>query len=74
MDKEIGNPLAKEQRKKLTKEEIDRYISQIKAIWGIEGMEINAEEEDDMRAYGEGRLTDEEFMGKLMENDVKSEK
>lgn len=74
MDKEIEMSLTKEKREKPTKEEIDKYISQIKAIWGIEGMEVKPEEEEDMRAYGEGRLTAEEFIGKLMENDYKSEK
>lgn len=66
MDKENEKLLAKEEAKVMKKEEIDRRIAQIKAIWEIENMDVDAETEEEMRAYFEGRLTAEEFMGKIL--------
>lgn len=66
MDKENEKLLAKEEAKVMIKEEIDRRIAQIKAIWEIENMDVDAETEEEMRAYFEGKLTAEEFMGKIL--------
>lgn len=66
MDKENEKLLAKEEAKVMIKEEIDRRITQIKAIWEIENMGVDAETEEEMRAYFEGKLTAEEFMGKIL--------
>lgn len=66
MDKENEKLLAKEEAKVMIKEEIDRRIAQIKAIWEIENMDVDAETEEEMRVYFEGKLTAEEFMGKIL--------
>lgn len=68
MDKETEKLLAREKAKVTIKEDIDRHIAQINAIWGIENMDVDAETEEDMRAYLEGKLTAEEFMGKILNN------
>ena len=54
--------------KKLTQEEIDRKISDIKAVWGIEGMEVEPETEIGLRRYFSGEITEDELMSQIIGN------
>ena len=54
--------------KKLTQEEIDRKISDIKAIWGIEGMEVESETEIGLRRYFSEEITEDELMSQIIGN------
>lgn len=52
----------------MTQEEIDRKISDIKAIWGIEGMEVEPETEIGLRRYFSGEITEDELMSQIIGN------
>lgn len=54
------------EKKKITEKEIDRKISDIKAIWGIEGMEVTPETEASLRRYFAGEMTEEEMMSEIL--------
>lgn len=56
-----------EEKRALTEEEIEKKISDLVAIWGIEGMEFTQEELDRKRAYLRGEITKEEFMSDVLE-------
>lgn len=66
--KEMEKLLAKEREIVMTEEEIDRFVSNAKAIWGIEGMEISSELEEIMRDNLAGKLGPGEAMRKILKD------
>ncbi len=60
--------MQKGKEKKLTQQEIDRKISDIKAIWGIEGMDVEPETEKSLRKYLAGEMTEDELMSEVIVN------
>ncbi len=60
--------MQKGKEKKLTQQEIDRKISDIKAIWGIEGMDVEPETEKSLRKYLVGEMTEDELMSEVIVN------
>lgn len=60
--------MQKGKEKKLTQQEIDRKISDIKAIWGIEGMDVEPETEKSLRKYLAGEMTEDELMSEVIAN------
>lgn len=66
--KEMEKLLAKEREIVMTEEEIDRFVSNAKAIWGIEGMEISPELEEIMRDNLAGKLGAGEAMRKVLKD------
>lgn len=55
------------EKKVLTEKEIEKKISDIKAIWGIEGMEVMPEDELSIRKYLAGEISKEELMAEVIE-------
>lgn len=51
----------------MTNEQIEYKIRQIKAIWGIENMEMDAEFEKNARAFFDKKITEEEFERTIFE-------
>ena len=60
--------MQKGKEKKLTQQEIERKISDIKAIWGIEGMDVEPETEKSLRKYLAGEMTEDELMSEVIVN------
>ena len=60
--------MQKGKEKKLTQQEFDRKISDIKAIWGIEGMDVEPETEKSLRKYLAGEMTEDELMSEVIVN------
>ena len=60
--------MQKVKEKKLTQQEIERKISDIKAIWGIEGMDVEPETEKSLRKYLAGEMTEDELMSEVIVN------
>lgn len=58
----------KREKSKLTQQEIERKISDIKAIWGIEGMDVEPETEKSLRKYLAGEMTEDELMSEVIVN------
>lgn len=58
----------KNEERKPTQQEIDRKISDIKAIWGIEGMDVEPETEKSLRKYLAGEMTEDELMSEVIVN------
>lgn len=58
----------KREKSKLTQQEIERKISDIKAIWGIEGMDVQPETEKSLRKYLAGEMTEDELMSEVIVN------
>lgn len=52
----------------MNQEEIDRKISDIKAIWGIEGIEVEPETEIGLRRFFSGEITEDELMSQIIGN------
>lgn len=53
----------------MDEKEIDKHVSNIKAIWGIENMEIKPGEEKIMRDYLAGKISADDYIGELKEED-----
>lgn len=53
----------------MDEKEIDKNVSNIKAIWGIENMEIKPGEEKIMRDYLAGKISADDYIGELKEED-----
>lgn len=68
MDKEMEKLLEKEREIVMTEEEIDRFVSNPKAIWSIEGMEITPELEEIMRDNLAGKLGPGGAMRKILKD------
>ncbi len=54
--------------KRPSQEEIDKKISDIKAIWGIEGMQVEPETEISLRRFFAGEMTEDELMSEVIVN------
>lgn len=54
--------------KRSSQEEIDKKISDIKAIWGIEGMQVEPETEISLRRLFVGEITEDELMSEVIVN------
>ena len=50
------------EKKVLTEKEIEKKISDLVAIWGIEGMEFTEEELDRKKAFLRGEISEKDFL------------
>lgn len=54
--------------KRPTQEEIERKISDVKAIWGIEGMDVDPDTEQSLRKYFAGEISEDDLMSEVIVN------
>lgn len=54
----------------MDEKETDKNVSNIKAIWEIENMEIMPSEEKAMRDFLAGKISADDYIGELKEKDT----